>query len=111
MKNLSIDFNKGNGLIPAIVQNFEDDQVLMLGFMNKESLKKTLESGWVYFWSRSRKKLWLKGETSGNKLKVKRVFIDCDADTLLIKAELIGENACHTGNKTCFYTELLKETI
>lgn len=100
MKN--IDFAKGNGLIPAIIQDYKSGEILMLGFMKQEALQKTLESGWVYFWSRSRKKLWMKGEKSGNKLKVKEVFIDCDKDTLLLKVELIGKNVCHIGDRTCF---------
>jgi len=106
MKN--IDFGKGNGLVPAIIQDYKSGEVLMLGYMNREALQKTLDSGWVYFWSRSKGRLWMKGEESGNKLKVKEVFEDCDKDSLLIKAELIGENVCHTGNKSCFY-ERIKE--
>lgn len=106
MKN-NINFEKGNGLIPAIIQGYNSGEVLMLGFMNQESLQKTLKSGWVYFWSRSRNKLWMKGEESGNKLKVKSVYKDCDNDSLLIKVELIGNNVCHTGNKTCFYQKVI----
>jgi phosphoribosyl-AMP cyclohydrolase len=106
MKN--IDFGKGNGLVPAIIQDYKSGEVLMLGYMNREALQKTLESGWVYFWSRSRGKLWMKGEESGNKLKAKEVFEDCDKDSILVKAELIGKNVCHTGNKNCFY-ERIKE--
>lgn len=102
MKNINIDFKQGNGLVPAIIQDYKSGEVLMLGFMNQEALQKTLESKWVYFWSRSRDKLWMKGEKSGNKLKVKEIFIDCDKDTLLLKVEIIGKNVCHTGNKTCF---------
>ena len=100
-----IDFQKMSGLIPAIVQDFNSQQVLMLGFMNKESYKKTKETGKVTFWSRTRNKLWTKGETSGNFLLVKEMFLDCDNDTLLIKAEAIGPT-CHTGNKTCFFKEI-----
>lgn len=108
---LSIDFTKGNGLVFAIVQDYKTGEVFMLGHMNEEAFQKTIETGWVHFWSRSRNKLWLKGETSGNKLKVKKISVDCDVDTLLIKAELIGKGACHTGNKTCFYTELSGKLI
>lgn len=107
MKNIDIDFGKGNGLVPAVIQDYKSGEVLMLGFMNQETLEKTLESGWVYFWSRSREKLWMKGEESGNKLKVKGIYKDCDDDSLLIKAELIGNGVCHTGNKTCFYQEII----
>lgn len=103
---MNLNFSKNNGLIPTIIQDFKSLEVLMLGFMNKEAFKKTLNSGLVYFWSRTRKKLWIKGEKSGNKLKVKEFFIDCDQDTLLIKVELIGTSVCHSGNLSCFYTEL-----
>lgn len=116
MKNIDIDFGKGNGLVPAVIQDYKSSEVLMLGFMNREALQKTIESGWVYFWSRSKNKLWMKGEESGNKLRVKEVFKDCDNDSLLIKVELIGDNVCHSGNKqslraktrkTCFYQEVI----
>ena len=106
MKNISIDFSKGKGLAPAIIQDYQNGIVYMLGFMNEETLEKTKETGWVYFWSRNKKRLWMKGEKSGNKLKVKRILIDCDSDTLLVKVELNGTNVCHTGNRTCFNTEL-----
>ena len=89
-------------LLPAIIQDYKSGEIYMLGFMNQEALDKTRISKWVWFWSRNRKKLWLKGEESGNKLKVKEIFIDCDKDALLIKVRLIGKNVCHTGNKTCF---------
>lgn len=103
---LSIDFTKNNGLVPAIVQDHKSGEVYMLGYMNQESLKKTLETGWVYFYSRNRQKLWMKGEESGNKLRVKEVNSDCDSDSILIKVELIGAHVCHTGNKSCFYTKM-----
>ena len=106
MENIDIDFGKGNGLVPVIIQDYQSGEVLMLGFMNQESLQKTLELGWVYFWSRSRGKLWMKGEESGNKLKVKEIYADCDNDSILIKVDLIGNNVCHTGNKSCFYVKL-----
>lgn len=101
-----INFDKGNGLVPAVIQNVKDNNVLMLGYMNKESFKKTKKCGYVCFWSRSRNKLWLKGETSGNKLKVMEIFLDCDQDTLLIMVELEGNCVCHTGNYSCFFNEL-----
>ena len=103
---VALDFAKGNGLIPTIVQDYKSGDVYMLGYMNEESLQKTIETGWVYFWSRSRKKLWMKGEESGNKLKIKEISTDCDKDSLLLKVELLGENVCHTGNKSCFYTKM-----
>lgn len=104
---MKLNFKKGNGLIPAVIQDFKTQEVLMLGYINKEALEKTKDSGWVYFWSRSKNKLWMKGEESGNKLKVKEILQDCDGDTVLIKVELVGTNVCHTGNKTCFYQEAL----
>ncbi len=107
MNNIDVNFGKGNGLVSAIIQDYKSGEVLMLGFMNQDALQKTLDSGWVWFWSRSRQKLWMKGEESGNKLKVKKTFKDCDNDSLLIKVELVGKNVCHTGNKTCFYQEVI----
>jgi phosphoribosyl-AMP cyclohydrolase len=99
------DFGKMDGLIPTIIQDYKTNEVLMLGFMNKEAWEKTLKIGKVTFWSRSRNELWTKGETSGNFLIVKSIYIDCDNDTLLIKAEPKGLT-CHTGNKTCFFKEI-----
>ena len=96
------------GLIPAIVQDAWNGEVLMLGYMNKESLKRTLASGDVWFYSRSRQELWHKGETSGNFLRLKSIIKDCDSDTLLIKAEPTGP-VCHTGNRTCFFQQLESE--
>ena len=91
-----------SGLVPAIVQDAETKEVLMLAYMNPESLQLTLEKGETYFWSRSRRELWHKGETSGNTQRVVEVRADCDADTLLIRVQPAGP-ACHTGNQTCFY--------
>jgi phosphoribosyl-ATP pyrophosphohydrolase/phosphoribosyl-AMP cyclohydrolase len=100
-KSLKFDVN---GLIPAIVQDGETDQVLMLAYMNAESLSLTLETGETHFWSRSRNELWHKGATSGNIQHVVEINVDCDADTLLIRVQPAGP-ACHTGNQTCFYRE------
>jgi phosphoribosyl-AMP cyclohydrolase / phosphoribosyl-ATP pyrophosphohydrolase len=101
-KNISqIDFGKQNGLVPAIIQDNETLKVLMLGFMNEESLSKTLEIGKVTFFSRTKNRLWTKGEESGNYLNMVSVFVDCDNDTLLIKADPVGP-VCHTGSDTCF---------
>jgi len=97
-----------NGLLPAIIQDDKTGEVLMLGYMNPESLKLTLESGEVWFYSRSRQELWHKGATSGNRLMVKGVWLDCDRDTVLVKAEAMGP-VCHTGNPTCFFQPLAKE--
>lgn len=93
-------------LIPTIVQDYKTLEIYMLGYSNKESLEKTKIIGYVWFWSRSRQKLWMKGEESGNELKVKNIYLDCDKDSLLIKVELIGKNVCHTGNKSCFFNKL-----
>ena len=93
------------GLVPAIVQEESTGQVLMLAYMNQESLGRTLETGRTWFFSRSRQELWPKGETSGNIQKVKKILFDCDADTLLVLVEQVGA-ACHTGEKSCFYREL-----
>ncbi len=94
-----------NGLIPAIVQDVETNQVLMLAYMNEESLRLTLEKGETVFWSRSRSELWHKGATSGNLQRVVEIRVDCDADTLLILVHPAGP-ACHTGNQTCFYRSI-----
>lgn len=101
-KNTSqIDFNKLNGLVPAVIQDSETMKVLMVGFMNKDAVEKTQEIGKVTFFSRTKNRLWTKGEESGNFLLVVSVLIDCDNDTLLIKAKPVGP-VCHTGNDTCF---------
>lgn len=97
----NLDFTKGDGLIPGVIQDANTLDVLMLGYLNKESIKKTIETGFVTFYSRSKKRLWQKGETSGNKLKLISLSEDCDNDTLLIKAIPSGP-VCHTGTKTCF---------
>lgn len=96
------------GLIPAVVQDWLDGSVLMVGYMNQEALSQTLATKSVHFWSRSRKKLWEKGETSGNKLHVKGLFIDCDRDTILVKAQPLGPT-CHTGERACFFTAIDSE--
>ena len=94
------------GLIPAIVQDTRTNEVLMLAYMNEASLQKTLATGKNHFWSRSRQKFWLKGETSGNYQLVKEIMYDCDADTLLVKVEQLGAGACHTGERTCFFRKI-----
>ena len=91
------------GLIPAIIQDIDNSDVLMLAYMNKEAIIKTMNTGKVYFYSRSRKKLWQKGETSGNILLVREIYTDCDADTILIKVKFKNKAACHTGYRSCFY--------
>lgn len=101
-----LNWKKLNGLIPVIAQDYKTNKVLMLGFMNKEALKKTIKEGRVTYFSRIRKKLWTKGETSGHFQLVKEIFLDCDNDTLLIKVDQKG-NVCHTGHKTCFFQKIL----
>lgn len=101
---MDINFNKDNGLVPAIIQDAKTDKVLMLGYMNQDAYKKTVSSGLVTFYSRSRQRLWTKGETSNNFLKVKEIKTDCDSDSLLIKATPNGPT-CHTGSYSCFKEE------
>lgn len=98
---MNIDFNKSNGLVPVIIQDYKTLQVLMLGYMNEQAYVQTQNDGRVHFFSRSKNRIWLKGETSGNFLYVKNIAIDCDSDALLIKAEPAG-NVCHTGSFSCF---------
>lgn len=100
----TLKFND-QGLIPAIAQDAKDGTVLMMAWMNKESIHKTVETGEVHYWSRSRSELWHKGATSGHIQKVKALYYDCDADTLLLKIEQIGDIACHTGARSCFFKE------
>jgi len=102
-----MDFAKLDGLIPAVVQDETSNEVLMVGFMNDAAWELTRKTGFVTFFSRTRNKLWMKGETSGNRLAVRQIFIDCDEDTVLIKARREGDgNVCHTGARTCFFAEL-----
>ena len=102
-----MDFSKLDGLIPAVVQDHVSGEVLMVGFMNAAALKRTRDSGFVTFFSRSRNTLWTKGETSGNRLEVVSLFVDCDDDTVLVRARRLGDgNVCHTGQRTCFYRTL-----
>ncbi|MEE9521035.1 MAG: phosphoribosyl-AMP cyclohydrolase [Dehalococcoidales bacterium] len=106
-KNIKFD---EKGLVPAIVQDADSGEVLMLAYMNEEALRRTLSSGEAWFYSRSRKKLWHKGETSGNRIKVRSIRKDCDSDTILILGKPTGP-VCHTGNKTCFFEELTEQDI
>ena len=99
-----MDFSKLDGLIPAVIQDDETNEVLMVGFMNDVALAKTRESGFATFFSRTRNKLWMKGETSGNRLQVLELLTDCDDDTVLVKVKREGDgNVCHTGERSCFY--------
>ena len=100
---IKLDFEKIGGLIPAIVQDYKTGEVLMLAFMNKEAWEATLSTGKATYYSRSRRELWIKGNTSGNTQIVKEIRIDCDDDTVLLKVDQIGGAACHTGHRSCFY--------
>jgi len=102
-----MDFSKLNGLVPAVVQDAESQEVLMVGFMNEDALARTRDTGFVTFFSRSRNELWTKGETSGNRLQVTSLFTDCDDDTVLVNVKRLGAgNVCHTGARSCFFKEL-----
>jgi phosphoribosyl-AMP cyclohydrolase len=101
---VSLDFSKSDdGLIPAIVQDYKTNEVLMLAYINQLAWEETLKSGKAHYWSRSRSKLWLKGESSGHIQKIHEILVDCDDDTVVYKVEQIGGAACHTGHRTCFY--------
>jgi phosphoribosyl-AMP cyclohydrolase len=97
------NFDKGEGLIPAVVQDDQSGEVLMLAYMNKDAWLKTLATGKAHYWSRSRQRLWLKGETSGHVQLVSEIRLDCDEDTILLKVRQVGGAACHTGYRSCFY--------
>jgi phosphoribosyl-AMP cyclohydrolase len=101
-----MDLKFQDGLVPTIIQDRHSGKVLMLGYMNNEALEKTLKSGYVTFFSRSRQKLWTKGETSGHSLRVREIRVDCDHDALLVQAELTGPGCCHLGYKSCFFRKL-----
>lgn len=103
---MELDFTKLGGLIPAVIQDFETGRVLMVGFMNEDALQKTIESGFATFYSRSRNKLWLKGETSGHRLVVKEISTDCDRDAVLVRVEALGPGVCHEGYQSCFFRTL-----
>ncbi len=100
-----VDFSKQGGLVPAVVQDYFSKDILMLAFMNEEALRKSIESGFAHYFSRSRHKLWKKGETSGNIQEIRGIFFDCDSDSILLKVIQKGP-ACHTGHKTCFYSKI-----
>jgi phosphoribosyl-AMP cyclohydrolase len=100
---IEIDFKKGDGLIPVVIQDASTHEVLMLGYMNQEAWEQTLRTKRASFWSRSRKKLWIKGETSGHFQEIKEIYLDCDGDSLLLRVDQIGGAACHTGFRSCFH--------
>jgi phosphoribosyl-AMP cyclohydrolase len=103
---MDLDFSKLGGLITAVIQDHETGRVLMVGFMNQEAFQKTVETGYATFYSRSRNKLWLKGETSGHRLVVKEISTDCDKDALLVSVEALGPGVCHEGYQSCFFRTL-----
>ena len=111
MEKFFIDFEKTGGLVPAIVQDWKTGEVLMIANMNAESWARTRETGKACFWSRSRKKLWQKGETSGHVQIIKEAYLDCDNDALLLKVEQLGGAACHTGYRSCFYRRIVEEQV
>jgi phosphoribosyl-AMP cyclohydrolase len=100
---IELNFDKLGGIIPVIAQDYQTGEVLMVAFMNREAWKHTLRTGYVHYWSRSRGKLWKKGETSGNLQEVHEIRVDCDSDCLLVRVRQIGEAACHTGFRSCFH--------
>jgi len=105
---IELDFSKGNGLLPAIVQEYDTGDVLMLAYINEEAWNRTLETGEAHFFSRSRNTLWHKGESSGHVQKIKAVYADCDNDTVLFQVEQLGGAACHMGYKSCFHKKINK---
>jgi phosphoribosyl-AMP cyclohydrolase len=106
---MNLDFSKLDGLVTAVIQDHVTGRVLMVGFMNEEAWRKTVETGFATFYSRSRKKLWLKGESSGHRLVVKEISTDCDRDAVLLKVEAIGPGVCHEGYESCFFRRLEDE--
>jgi phosphoribosyl-AMP cyclohydrolase len=103
---MDLDFGKSGGLLPAVIQDYVSGRVLMVGYMNAEAFRKTIETGFATFYSRSRRKLWQKGETSGHRLAVKEISTDCDQDALLLRVDPQGPGVCHNGYQSCFYRRL-----
>ena len=103
---MTLDFDKSDGLIAAVIQDYANRRVLMVGYMNEEAFHRTIETGFVTFYSRSRQKLWMKGETSGHRLVVKSIATDCDRDALLIEVDALGPGVCHEGYESCFFRKL-----
>ena len=108
---VTLQFNKGNGLLPAIVQDYDTKEVLMLAYINDLAWKKSLETGKAHYWSRSRNKLWLKGETSGHQQIIKNILVDCDEDTIIYQVEQLGGAACHTGHRSCFFRQVSDDNL
>ena len=103
---MTLDYSKLDGLVPAVIQDHRSGRVLMVGFMNEEAFRNTVESGYATFYSRSRNKLWLKGESSGHRLAVKSIATDCDQDSIVVEVEALGPGVCHEGFTSCFYRKL-----
>jgi phosphoribosyl-AMP cyclohydrolase len=103
---MKLDFAKSDGLVTAVIQDHASNRVLMVGYMNEEAFRRTVETGFATFWSRSRQQLWLKGESSGHRLLVKEIATDCDLDAVLVKVEAIGPGVCHEGYESCFFRRL-----
>src|SRR5210317_506041 len=108
---IKLDFNKTGGLVPAIAQDYQTGEILMLAYMNLDAFNATLSTGKATYYSRSRQTLWVKGETSGNMQLIKEIRIDCDDDTVLLKVEQLGGAACHTGHRSCFYKKVVDGSI
>ena len=106
MKEMTLDFQKSGGLVTAVIQDHSSGRVLMVGYMNDEAFRRTVESGYATFYSRSRQKLWLKGESSGHRLVVKEISTDCDLDAVLVKVQALGPGVCHEGYVSCFFRRL-----
>lgn len=105
-RTMNLDFGKSDGLITAVVQDQASGRVLMVGYMNEEAFRRTIETGFVTFYSRSRRKLWMKGESSGHRLKVREISTDCDLDAVLVQVEALGPGVCHEGYESCFFRRL-----
>ncbi|MCD6319686.1 MAG: phosphoribosyl-AMP cyclohydrolase [Candidatus Desulfofervidaceae bacterium] len=108
---IKLNFSKLDGLVPAIVQDYQTGEVLMLAFMNEKAWQKTLETGLAHYYSRTRQTLWQKGSSSGHVQRVKEIYVDCDNDTVLLKVGQVGRAACHTGYRSCFYRRVEGETL
>ena len=106
-----LDFEKGGGLVTAIAQDHVSNEILMVAFMNEESFRETLATGQAVYWSRSRSKRWHKGEESGNVQRIESLYIDCDADAVLMKVEQVGDAACHTGKRSCFFRKIEEGSV
>lgn len=106
-----LNFQKGDGLLPAIVQDHETNEVLMLAYINEQAWEKTLATGKAHYWSRSRNSLWLKGESSNHVQLIKEILVDCDEDTVIYKVEQLGGAACHKGYKSCFFRRVVGDTF